>query len=509
MAIRPIQDRTDVVERDALAAAAVPQGAVSYVETLLHVAIGASESGRITEAAALLSLLIGRCGGREADALALLGQVSRRAGDGSAAAWLLRQALVIQPAHAWAHAELGETLRLAGQPGEAIVHLEKALALDPSLTAAPGSLAAAYASLDQHADALRWARKALDRNEARPEAHGLMGDVLARQGRATEAIAEYDKAIVLRKRESRAIYGRGLVRLGLGDMPGGWTDHEARLDLMDTGEFTQPLWRGQKRIKRRTILLHAEQGYGDTIQFIRYAALVAKMGPKVVVRVQRGLGRLCATVPGVDAAVEEGQGPPDFDLHCPLMSLPAVFATTLKSIPAAVPYLTANEFVRAEWRHALKPWRKMRVGIAWHGAPMAPAASVPLALLGPLLAREDIECHMIQRVTAPGDQSVVGDAKGLSDHSLALSDAGQTAALIAEMDLIIAADTVEAHLAGALGVPTWMMLQRFANWRWLRDREDSPWYPSIRLFRQAHPGDWHSVIEQVVHNLDAWTVQRS
>ena len=207
--------------------------------------------------------------------------------------------------------------------------------------------------------------------------------------------------------------------------------------------------------------------------------------------------------------VENGDPLPDFDLHCPLLSLPAVFATTLKSIPAAIPYLTPNEFMRAEWRHTLKPWRKMRVGLAWHGAPTAPSASVSLTVLAPLLARDDIECHTIQRVTAPEEQAIVAAAKGLSDHSLALSDATQAAALMAEMDLIISADTLEAHLAGALGVPTWVMLPRFANWRWLRDREDSPWYPSMRLFRQAQHNDWHAVIEQVVHNLDAWAVQRS
>ena len=208
-----------------------------YVEALLQVAVEAADSGLVREAATLLRLMIGRCGPRESDALALLGQVTRGTGDLIAAEWLLQQALAIHPEHAWAHAELGETLRLAGRPKEAVPHLEKAVALNPALTAAPAALAAAYAALDQHADALRWARTALAHNEARPDAHGLMGDVLARQGRATEAIAEYDKAIVLRKRESRALYGRGLARLELGDMPGGWADHEARLDLTGTGGF--------------------------------------------------------------------------------------------------------------------------------------------------------------------------------------------------------------------------------------------------------------------------------
>ncbi|MFL5284786.1 MAG: hypothetical protein ACJ8AW_28380, partial [Rhodopila sp.] len=331
----------------------------------------------------------------------------------------------------------------------------------------------------------------------------------ARQGRAAEAIAEYEKALALRPAESRSRFGRGLVRLELGDMPAAWADHEARLEVAGTGGLSQPLWHGQKRMKRRTILLHAEQGMADTVHFVRYAAMVAKTGARILLQVQRGLGRLCGTAPGVAAAYEESDALPDFDLHCPLLSLPAVFATSLATIPANVPYLTADEFIRSEWRRALKPWQKMRVGLVWRSAPSFPSLSMPLGMLAPLLGRDDVECHTLQRILAPEDHAAAAEAAGLIDHSFALSDISQAGALIAEMDLVIAVDSLEAHLAGALGVPAWVMLPHHANWRWLRDREDSPWYPTMRLFRQTHQGDWHAVLEQVVHNLDAWTVQRA
>jgi hypothetical protein len=228
-----------------------------------------------------------------------------------------------------------------------------------------------------------------------------------------------------------------------------------------------------------------------------------------VVMVQHGIGRICATAPGVDSVIEQGQSLPPFDLHCPLMSLPAVFRTTLATIPAAIPYLHADEFIRAEWRHTLKPWRKMRVGIAWQTPPNRSSGAVHLAMLTPLLARPDIEWHAIQRITSAEDRSALAAIEGLAHHTLALTDFTQAAGLIAEMDLVIAVDAPEAHLAGAMGVPAWVMLAHHANWTWLRDRDDSPWYPGMRLFRQAHPGDWHSVLEQVAHNLNAWSVQQS
>ena len=300
------------------------------------------------------------------------------------------------------------------------------------------------------------------------------------------------------------------MRLSLGHMPDAWADHEARLALSDRRFPPATQWTGQQDVTGRTILLHAEQGLGDTVQFIRYAPLVAALGATVLIEVQRGLGTLCASMSGVVS--EAGGTLPEFDLHCPLMSLPAAFATAPNDIPAGVPYLAADPALRAAWSGALGPWRKMRVGLAWSGNVQHAAdrgRSMALALLAPLLCRTDIECHVIQREIRETDREALRDYPALTNHSAALTDFAQTAALVASMDLVIAVDTAVLHLAGAMNVPAWAMLAHSADWRWMRDRDDSPWYPSLRLFRQKQRGDWSPVIEKIGANLDQWAISRA
>ncbi len=479
-----------------------------YIDTLLRCAIEATD-GHPSEAQALLRLLVGRCGPRDADVLSLLGQLSRQAGDLAQTQWFLSQALTVQPEHAIAHAELGEMLRAVGRPQEAIPHLERSLALDPTLSAAAVSLSATLAALDRLSEALRWAHTALDRGADAAVAHGLIGDILGRMGRSAEAISHYDRALARRPADSLRRYRRGLLRLSQGDMPAAWDDHEARLDLPGRDGFDAPLWRGQDDLNGVTILLHAEQGVADTIQFVRYAHRVAGLGANVLLQVQPGLGQLCGSARGVRQVIEAGGALPRYDRHCPIPSLPAVFGAAAETIPADVPYLEPDVAARTQWRQALGPWRKMRVGFAWSGAGIDPVHAVPLTVLGPLLARDDIECHVIQRAITVEDRAALAHHEGLSDHSKVLWDFGQAAALVSAMDLVIAADTAEAHLAGALGVPAWVMLSHTADWRWLQDRDDSPWYPTLRLFRQTQPGNWRTVLEQVARNLDAWSVPRS
>ena len=198
-------------------------------------------------------------------------------------------------------------------------------------------------------------------------------------------------------------------------------------------------------------------------------------------------------------------------LHCPLMSLPAALGTTLDTIPPVIPYLAADPAILADWSRALSPWRKMRVGLAWSGTTLHAAdrgRSAALAVLAPLLTRADIEWHAIQQEIRTSDRAMMRNFPNLTDHSDALTDFNQTAALIASMDLIISVDTAVLHLAGALNVRAWAMLSHSADWRWMRDRDDSPWYPSLRLFRQKQHGDWASVIEQICDNLDQWAISQ-
>ena len=250
---------------------------------------------------------------------------------------------------------------------------------------------------------------------------------------------------------------------------------------------------------------------GDTIQFARYAPLVAELGAAVVIEAPRGLGALLATVPGAARVVEQGDPLPAFDMHCPLMSLPWVFATSLDTIPGRVPYLTAPPDRAASWARELGDWRRMRVGLAWSGSPGHAndrARSLRLSQFGDLLARPDIEWHVVQRDIRAEDRDALADADAIVDHSARLTDWAETAALVSGMDLVVAVDTAVAHLAGALGKPAWVLLPYAADWRWMTGRADSPWYPSIWLFRQPRRDDWAPALAELGRQLDQWAVPR-
>jgi tetratricopeptide (TPR) repeat protein len=484
----------------------------AYGDHMLEAAFQAYRAGRFASAEALLRLVVGRCG-NDAHALYFIGHLAYQQGRPDDAAWFLTRSLAIRPDQARAHNDLGETLRALGRNEDALPHLQRAIALEPSLSHAYGNLATVLVALNRPEDALRHAQESLRRGSDKAVAHCDLGSVFGRLNRTQEAIRQYDLALALEPGNARARYFRGLMRLTLGIMPDAWEGHEARLELptalAGTKAFGCPRWTGEPHPAGRTILLHAEQGFGDTIQFIRYVPLVEALGFNVIVEVQRGLGTLLQTIGG--RVAEAGDALPAFDLHCPLMSLPAAFATDLASIPAKVPYLVASPGISAAWARTLGPWRKMRVGLAWSGSPGHAAdasRSMPLDALAPLLNRGDIECHVVQRDLRDSDRRIMREFPNLADHSAALTDFGQTAGLLAQMDLIVTVDTVVAHLAGALAIPAWVMLAHAADWRWMRDRDDSPWYPSVRLFRQKRRGDWPSVLEPVARNLDQWAIRR-
>jgi hypothetical protein len=294
-------------------------------------------------------------------------------------------------------------------------------------------------------------------------------------------------------------------------MPGAWLGLEERLRLPTaeaTRHFPQNRWHGEPGIEGRRILLHAEAGLGNTIQFVRYAPLVATLGATVLLAVQPELKPLLTGMPGVESVHGPLGAWPEFDLHCPLMSLPLAFRTSMKTIPASVPYLSVDPIRRVVWEQRLGPWRKMRVGLAWSGAeehPRDAIRSIHLGRLDGVIARRDLECHIIQRDIRDTDRQALAGMPGLVDHSAALTGFEETAALVSLMDLVISVDTAAAHLAGALGKPTWLLLAHHADWRWLRDRGDSPWYPTLRLFRQPRRDDWQPVLNMVNRQLDQWS----
>jgi hypothetical protein len=270
--------------------------------------------------------------------------------------------------------------------------------------------------------------------------------------------------------------------------------------------FKEPQWRGES-LAGKTILLHAEQGFGDSIQFIRYLPMVVAAGATVVLEIPDDLRPLIGRVEGVAAIVRRGDPLPPFDLHCPLMSLPLAFGTRLDSIPAHVPYLHAPPLSLEKWRARLLPADVPRIGLVWSGKPTHKNdhnRSIPITRLAPVLRKPGFQFVSLQKDYRAADRAELKTYPALIRLDDALSDFADTAAVVAALDLVIAVDTAVAHLAGAMGKPVWILLPAIGDWRWLRQREDSPWYPTARLVRQPRIGDWASVIARVASDLDAF-----
>jgi hypothetical protein len=346
-------------------------------------------------------------------------------------------------------------------------------------------------------EAVASADRAIAINPNSTPAHFNRAHALRDLCRFDEAIASLDRALAITPNYAKAHYSRGLLLLMKGDFEHGWPEYEWRWKKPDftsvKREFPQPRWDGSP-LADKTILLHPEQGLGDAIQFIRYAPLVEqRSAKKVIVESPPPLTRLLResfSNSGTIEIVEAGQSLPPFDVQIPLLSLPMVFGTTLANIPADVPYLRAREFDR-------QLTGDFRVGLCWAGSRYHPndwLRSIPLEMFRPLTEISGVTWFSLQH-----DEDAL--PLRLVDLTNELNDLSDTAAIIAKLDLVITVDTSIAHLAGALGKPTWTLVQFSPDWRWMLDRGDSPWYPTMRLFRQTKVGDWSSVIEKVAREL--------
>ncbi len=291
-----------------------------------------------------------------------------------------------------------------------------------------------------------------------------------------------------------------------GNFPLGWSEHEYRWStphfLRDRRKLTQPLWRGEP-LEGSRILLHAEQGLGDTLQFVRYVPLVAARGGNVVLEVQTRLHRLLAQTPGAGEVIHRGDALPEFDWQCPLLSLPWAFATALNSIPAKIPYVHPDPAQVAAWGQRLAG-DSLRIGLVWGGSPTFPHErwrSIPLAHLAPLTKLGGTTFYSLQMGPQTSQVKQLGSRVRIIDLQDEQEDFADTAAIIANLDLVISIDTSVAHLAGAMGKPVWVLLHKSPDWRWLLEREDSPWYPTARLFRQSTLGNWQDVVARVEQNL--------
>lgn len=388
---------------------------------------------------------------------------------------------------------------------EAEDEYRQALKEEPDNTNAWCFLGMVCHDTERYDEALEAYRRALELKPDFPVALNNQANTFRSLGRIEEAIESFDAAIALQPDYTSAHYNRALARLIGGDFPGGWQDYEWRWRYLGLAEptFPQPRWDGSP-LEGRRILLHAEQGLGDTLQFIRYASVAKERGGQVVFIGQAALLPLLRLGDDIDEFVPQGDPLPAFDVHASLMSLPLILGTTVDTIPSRVPYVFADPVLMERWRRQLSSVGPFRIGITWQGNPDNRGdrqRSFPLQALQSLSELPGVKLISLQKGRGAEQlqenplTNVLDFGSGLDEQSGPFMD---TAAILQNLDLVVTADTALAHLAGSLGVPTWVVLPFAPDWRWLLKREDSSWYPTMRLFRQPSPGDWDSVFKKVV-----------
>jgi len=423
-----------------------------------------------------------------------------RGGDTQHALEIYQKVLVRDPENACALHFLALIEHRSGRSASAVELLRRCVRNAPHAAEFYNNLAEALKATGDLESAIECYRKALEIQPDYVIGYNNLGAALVKRGWIDEAIALYEKATRLFPDKPEPHWNLGLALLLNGDFANGWKEYEWRWRCKDfpspRRDFPQPQWDGSD-LTGRTLLLHAEQGLGDAIQFLRYVPMAAeRCGGRVVLEVPACLKGLARTVGGASLLVETGTALPQFDAHLPLMSLPLIFGTTERTIPAEVPYLFVDPRRVAAWSARLATDRRLRIGLAWAGSPKHNNdrnRSCPLAALSRLAGVFGVSWHSLQKGDAADRCSAAPEGMNLIDHSNDLNDFADTAALIANLDLVISVDTSVAHLAGAIGKPVWIMLPAAPDWRWMLARGDSPWYPSARLFRQAAAGEWASV----------------
>jgi FkbM family methyltransferase len=438
-----------------------------------------------------------------------LGIALRQSGQAEAAVASCREAARLKPDLPEAHNNLGSALEEVGRYDEAIVTLQEALRIKPDFSKAHNNLGIAYWYLGRYDEAAGSYRRAIELMPEMAEAHNNLGNVLRDQGNLDEAEACYRQAADLKPNYADPHWNQSLVWLLEGDFERGWAEYEWRWKLKNfkPRQCPQPSWDGSS-LEGKTILLAAEQGLGDTIQFIRYAPLLKERGARVLAEIQRPLRQILSTAPGIDQLLVQGEATPAFDTHVTLLSLPRLLGTRLDSVPASVPYLSADPALVEKWRDDLTSLPGFKIGIAWKGSPQNRTdrgRSLPLRLFENLARVPGVTLVSLQKGQGIEQIAEVSDRFQVIDFGDRLdAEAGpfmDTAAIMRHLDLVITCDSSLAHLAGALGAPVWIALMLTPDWRWLNGRDDSPWYPTARLYRQTRVGDWPDVFDRMASAL--------
>ncbi len=499
---------------------------------MLRRAERACDAGEFAKAERLYTSLL-QASPNSFDALYGLGQFNYRRGRLDAALAFFQEALKSDISRADGFASLGLVFHALRQFERALVSFDEGLRLAPDDLTLINRRGVALLELGRPREALESFDRLLGFIPDDIDGLGNRGNALIKLNRPLEALAAYDRALQIAPKNAQLLTNRaaalrrldrpheavlsakyalkskpdfaharfveGVARLTLGDFGAGWRAYEARWQVgwlaSQRRDFAAPLWRGKEPLAGKTILLHAEQGLGDTIQFARYAPLLAARGAAVVLEVQSPLVRLLSGMLGVTVVARKSPLP-RYDFHCPLLSLPLACETTLETIPANVPYVTPADADIASWS-AMMPERRPRVGLVWSGERSHDNdlnRSMRLETLAPLLDLPGIAFVSLQHEVREEDAAMLRDRADVLQLGPAFKDFADTAAAIAGLDAVIAVDTSVAHLAGALGKPLFLLLPFAADFRWLRERADSPWYPTAKLFRQPQFGDWDSAV---------------
>ncbi len=460
---------------------------------------------RLIEALRFLSQAL-KVNSGSAAAMTNLGLALHAAGRLEEAVASYRNALMLAPDHPEILFNLANVFLELERIDEALANYDDVLAKNPSHVGALVNRGNTLLQFNRPVDAMSSYDKALAAMPGHPQILTNRGHALRRLDRLLEALADFEAALVKGPEFPEARFEAAMTRLTLGDFDAGWRAYEWRWKTATFAsqrrQLRAPLWLGDAAVSGRTILLHAEQGLGDTIQFIRYAPLLASRGAKVVCEVQPELLSLLSRLEGVDM-IAQGEPLPPFDLHCPLLSLPLAFATRPETIPASVPYLAPSAERLAHWRDRLPP-ELPRAGFVWSGSPSHKNdrnRSIPLARLAALFADPQLRCFSLQSELRDADSEVLRGLPNLVHLGGELRDFADTAAVISLLDIVISVDTSVAHLAGALGKPVVILLPYAADFRWMRGSDDTPWYPTAKLLRQPAFGDWDSVIARLGDEL--------
>ena len=475
------------------------------IRRLLESAAEHQRAGRLGEAELILRRVL-KSQPRNTDGLYLLGLLTQATGRFAESVELFQRAVHENPRSAKYLVNLGLSLggMGLGRTAEATEALRAAVAIDPDIPAAWSNLGNEFRNDLRFEEAIDAYRRALRLKPDFADAQLNLGASLQETEPTLQpAIDAYRKAIALQPDFATAHWNLGFALLLSGDYERGLPEYEWRMktrSIVQPRNFPVPMWDGGDLMGKR-ILLHAEQGLGDSIQMARYIPMVAGRGGEVIVECPAALVQLLRDLPGVVQILAGREELPAFDLHCPLMSLPLIFKTTVGTIPWPGPYLRADPKMAEEWSRRIPAESdRPRVGLVWAGRPenkVDRKRSMRLEQFAPLAGIKNVRFFSVQKGPAGGQARRPPGGMELIDYTEELHDFTDTAAMIANLDLIVTVDTSIAHLAGALGRPAWVLLPRSPDWRWMLEREDSPWYPTVRLFRQKIRGDWGEVVERV------------